>query len=94
MRCGHCQRGVMRLVRFEGSREIWQCRQCGEESRVLDCPLCEQRAVRRCSPRGGRERWACSRCQVNQYPCRHCGCGWQREFREGRLDPCDHCGAR
>lgn len=90
MRCGFCDDGEMRLIRFENGREIWRCRSCLKESQRLDCALCEFRAVRQLTSSPGVNRWGCSRCHVEQFRCPRCRGGWVRNL-SGDGWRCEHC---
>jgi transposase-like protein len=86
----------MRLVRFEGRQEVFACRECGQESLMLDCHLCERRAVRQLPDAAtGVARWACDRCRIPKYKCPECKQGWvvpsELTGTEKGGYRCEHC---
>ncbi len=92
IKCPACQQHTMRLLRYQGEREIWACSQCGEESMLLDCHLCERRGVRRAGQTDQQvEWWACHRCEVPQYRCPDCGKSWLQPADDGHWH-CPQCG--
>lgn len=93
IKCPACHHIAMRLLRYQGEREIWACQDCGEESMLLDCHLCERRGVRRAGQTDQQvEWWACHRCEVPQYRCPACGKGWLHPGDSGEWT-CGHCHA-
>lgn len=91
--CSQCNGGLLRLLRFEGSRGIWACRQCGYETRLLDCHTCERTLIRRLGRNAaGCGVWACVNCRQPKLACPHCAAGWLEAAGNGLR--CAHCGSR
>ena len=92
MRCYRCGGSGMRLVRYQGSREIWACRDCAAETPLLDCHCCERRGVHLTAmPAGAENIWDCAFCGNRKRQCAHCGKGWVMAQASGR-NSCSHCG--
>ncbi len=90
MQCSQCHQGEQRLVRFEGGLGIWACRQCGYETRLIDCHTCERRLIRRLGRNAsGCAVWSCWHCQQPKMACPACEAGWLLE--EGNGVRCTHC---
>jgi len=67
----------MRLVRYQGNREIWACRDCAAETPLLDCHCCERRGVHLAVAQPDAENlWDCTFCGNRKRQCGHCGKGW------------------
>jgi hypothetical protein len=82
----------MRLLRYQGSREIWACRACGAETPLLDCHCCERRGVHLAVVRAGFEPvWDCDFCGNRKRQCAQCGKGWMTNRSEGPA-VCSSCG--
>lgn len=80
----------MRLVRYQHGLGVHACRECDNESVLLDCHLCERRAVRKLGPNeAGNEVWACYNCRVPKIKCPQCARGWV----ESHSEQCDYCEA-
>jgi len=91
MQCSQCHQGEQRLVRFEQGLGIWACRQCGYETRLIDCHTCERRLIRRLGRNAaGCAVWACVNCQQPKLACPRCEAGWIMDSGKGAC--CSHCG--
>jgi hypothetical protein len=80
----------MRLVRYQGLRDIWGCRDCGAETPLLDCPCCERRGVHLARRNAGGNTWECLFCGNRRQQCRHCGKGWVAAVAAAPA-VCSHC---
>ena len=92
MKCSQCAHGEQRLVRFEKGLGIWACRECGYETRLIDCHTCERRLIRRLGRNAsGAAVWACVNCQQPKLACPTCEAGWLIAAGPGVV--CTHCKA-
>lgn len=92
MQCYRCGKSGMRLVRYQGSVEIWACRACGAETPLLDCHCCERRGVHLAMTLpGGENVWDCASCGNRKRQCVRCAKGWIVALG-GESGTCSHCG--
>lgn len=92
MQCCHCQSEAMYLKRFDGAREIWACRDCGEEAVRLDCQYCEKRGFYLHALHLEGNRWRCEYCRTERVQCPLCGKGWlQLHGSELCCNACHQC---